>query len=684
MKRVISKFLALALVCSLCIPAYAAGEQYTVSILVNGSTQTTAAVGDEITVTLRLSKNGADTYDLYSMQDYVCFDPDLLQYVEESIQVYTVTNGEQVNELLTASPRALYDLGTGDTNRVFINRTTTSDGVTMESGATLLTFKLKALAQGTAAITHKQVEVFQQSGNPFSVAEETATVTIAQPTQTRTVTASFSGGTEASGSTASISATAGRTITLPENGFTRTGYTFSGWTLSGTTYQPGQSYTLTRSVTFTAAWTAQSASTEPGGDDNTGNNTGNNGGGSDNTGNNSTTPAGSTTGSDSSGNNSGGDSGTVSSASTGPITVTNPDGSTTTTEEDPVTGDVTKTTTSTETGNDGTTTERVVESVTTLQGVTTTIETVRFTAANGTMVKTVTSTAADGATETHTEAVISQQAVSDAAQSGQAVVLPMDLTAVPARAAETAPVVTVTVPETAKKITVEIPVSNVTNTTVALLVHSDGTEEIVKKSIVTDNGCVTLGLTEDVTVKLIDNAKTFADVDNHWAEEDIDFVTARTIFNGDDNGYFLPDVPMTRGMLAQVLYNLENPQVTEGGSLFPDVADDAWYATAIRWAVENGVATGYGDGTFGPEDSITREQLVTMLYRYFGGTTVSGAIDRFPDADQVSSYAVDAMNWAVHAGIIGGTDAGTLSPRATATRAQVATMLQRFMGVLVK
>jgi hypothetical protein len=361
--------------------------------------------------------------------------------------------------------------------------------------------------------------------------------------------------------------------------------------------------------------------------------------------------------------------------------VTNPDGSVTTTVTDQTTGAVTQTTTSSDTADNGTVTERVVESVTNAQGVTTTTETVKATAANGTTATKVTSTAADGSAVTRAEAVVSQQA----AQSGQAVTLPIDLYAVPAKVSDTAPTVTVTVPETAEEITVEIPVSNVTNTTVVLLVNPDGTEEILKKSIVTDDGCVDMGITENVTLKLIDNEKEFVDVGNHWAGDAIDFVAARTIFNGDTAGNFQPDVSMTRGMLAQVLYNLEqNPEAVTTGAIFPDVDSDDWYADAISWASANGVTNGYGNGSFGPDDSITREQLVTMLYRYFGGSTVSGAISRFPDAGQVSSYAVDAMNWAVGAGIITGTSAGTLSPTTTASRAEVATMFQRFLNILVQ
>ena len=113
--------------------------------------------------------------------------------------------------------------------------------------------------------------------------------------------------------------------------------------------------------------------------------------------------------------------------------------------------------------------------------------------------------------------------------------------------------------------------------------------------------------------------------------------------------------------------------------------DDDWYADAVDWAVGAGIIIGYSDGSFRADDTVNREQLAVMLYRYAQSrsmdTTHGGmGILEFPDFDQISDYALEAMDWAVNAGIINGTSTGTLAPAGTATRAQVAVMLQRFLG----
>ena len=144
---------------------------------------------------------------------------------------------------------------------------------------------------------------------------------------------------------------------------------------------------------------------------------------------------------------------------------------------------------------------------------------------------------------------------------------------------------------------------------------------------------------------------------------------------------FAPNASTTRGMIVSVLYRLEgSPEA--GDSTFTDVKAGAYYAKAVAWAAENGIVGGYGDGTFGPNDEITREQLAAILYRYaqFKGYDVSKKADltAYSDYAQVSAYAKDAVAWANAAGILSGTSATTLSPRDHATRAQVAAILVRF------
>ena len=213
---------------------------------------------------------------------------------------------------------------------------------------------------------------------------------------------------------------------------------------------------------------------------------------------------------------------------------------------------------------------------------------------------------------------------------------------------------------------VEIPVRNVTTGTVVAIVHADGTEEIVRTSIVTKNG-VALELTSSATVKVYDNSKFFTDVPAaNWASDAVAFASSRELFNGTGANTFSPNAPMTRQMLMTVLARLDGTD-TSGNA----------YAKGMEWAIRNGVSNGND-----PEGKITREQLATMLWRYAGSPSVSGRMTGFVDADQISGYAEDAMLWATKAGIIGGKGNGQLDPKGYATRAEVAAMLMRYCNTL--
>ena len=137
------------------------------------------------------------------------------------------------------------------------------------------------------------------------------------------------------------------------------------------------------------------------------------------------------------------------------------------------------------------------------------------------------------------------------------------------------------------------------------------------------------------------------------------------MFYGVSETLFSPNTAMTRGMLMTVLAQYDG-QDTSGG--------ENWYDAGVNWAVANGIS----DGTM-PEKSVTREQIVTILYRYAGSPAASGSLD-FPDADSVSGYARDALVWATQNGILTGHDTGLLEPQGQATRAQVAAILMRFCG----
>ena len=225
----------------------------------------------------------------------------------------------------------------------------------------------------------------------------------------------------------------------------------------------------------------------------------------------------------------------------------------------------------------------------------------------------------------------------------------------------------VSVPKSVGSTRVDIPVSKPTGSMVAVIVHPDGTEEIVRGSVVTETG-VALRAEGNVQLKIIDNAKRFNDMADHWAKDAVEFASSRELFNGVGNDAFGPDRSMTRGMVGTVLARLAGAD-TAGG--------ETWYAKGTAWAVENGIS----DGT-NPEQQVTREQLAAMLYRYAGSPAVSGELG-FDDADSISAWAHDAVRWCVDNGILNGVGGNRMTPQDLARRGQVAAMLMRFLQATV-
>ncbi len=164
-----------------------------------------------------------------------------------------------------------------------------------------------------------------------------------------------------------------------------------------------------------------------------------------------------------------------------------------------------------------------------------------------------------------------------------------------------------------------------------------------------------------------------------WYHEAVDYVLRNGLMNGYSHTLFGPDDDLSRAQLAQILYNKEGKPAVMGGIVFTDVAPGAWYAPAITWAAANGIVGGYGNGLFGPDDNITREQLAVMLWRYTGSPAATEKELHFTDADEASGYALEALRWAVENGIINGYGNGRLNPKGLATRAQIAQMLMNFL-----
>ncbi len=264
---------------------------------------------------------------------------------------------------------------------------------------------------------------------------------------------------------------------------------------------------------------------------------------------------------------------------------------------------------------------------------------------------------------------LSQAAVSAARRSNEAVPLP-----IPAVGGLSS-LVKVTLPGASGAVKVKIPVENAAPGLVAVMVNPDGSETVVKKSAVAKDAMV-LTLSGTAAVRLVNNGASFYDVpDSSWAKNAVDFVTARGIFCGTGGGEFSPDGSMTRGMLAVTLYNLEDSPDGRFANAFTDLRDN-WYAKAVNWGAERGIISGYSNGQYRPDDSITREQLAVILWRYAGSPAATNKQLHFADADKASGYALEALRWAEEVGIING---GELMPQEPATRAQAAQMLMNLI-----
>ena len=341
------------------------------------------------------------------------------------------------------------------------------------------------------------------------------------------------------------------------------------------------------------------------------------------------------------GGSSSGGGGSSSSTTTKTDTVTNPDGS------------VTKT----ETKSDGT----VVETTTGKDGSVSKTET----KPDG---SSVTETkAADGSTatvktdkngQTEAKTALSNKAIEDAKRNGEAVKAPVEVEA--SRDSSTAPTVKIELPRNSGDTKVEIPVTNVKPGTVAVIVHPDGTEEIVKSSLPTEDG-IQLTVNGGATVKIVDNAKDFIDTQNHWAKDAIDFVSARELVNGMSATIYAPDASATRAQMWTILARQNDADLSGGAN---------WYEKAQLWSKDKGVS----DGT-NPDGTINRAQMVTMLWRTMGQPAAGGSAS-FADVPADSYYA-QAVAWAIENGITAGVGGGRFDPNSTCTRAQISTFLYR-------
>ena len=279
------------------------------------------------------------------------------------------------------------------------------------------------------------------------------------------------------------------------------------------------------------------------------------------------------------------------------------------------------------------------------------------------------SKAADGSTgtvktdkngQTTAETTLSSKAIEAAKRNGEPVKAPVEVKA--SRDSSTAPTVSIELPKGAGETKVEIPVSNVKPGTVAVLVHPDGTEEILKDSVPTEDG-IRLTVDGGAMVKIVDNSKDFADTRDHWAKDAIDFVSARGLVNGMNDSTYAPNKSTTRAQLWTILARQNDANLNGGNT---------WYESAQNWAKAKGVSDGAN-----PNGTINRAQMVTMLWRAVG-QPVAGGTANFTDVP-TDSYYTQAVAWAVENGITTGVGGGRFDPTATCTRAQIAAFLTRSM-----
>ena len=206
-------------------------------------------------------------------------------------------------------------------------------------------------------------------------------------------------------------------------------------------------------------------------------------------------------------------------------------------------------------------------------------------------------------------------------------------------------------------------------------------------AVIGEDGTVSLSFSHASQFAIViddhSHAMAFTDVgESDWFYDAVAYAYRAGLMDGVGEGLFSPGTPTTRAQLVTILYRLEGQPEVTGDLPFSDVEDGTWYTDAVIWAAANDIVNGIGDNQFGPENTLTREQLVTMLYRYAQNkgydVTASADLSGYPDAGQIQDYAQPAMAWAVAENIIQGMEDGTLKPAGNASRAQIATILMRF------
>ena len=237
----------------------------------------------------------------------------------------------------------------------------------------------------------------------------------------------------------------------------------------------------------------------------------------------------------------------------------------------------------------------------------------------------------------------------------------------------------VDIPHGVKEVWLEFPVEESLPGAVAVAVDEEDKQTVIRQTYLWEDSLV-FPLSADANILLVDKSRTFADVQeaDHWAADAVEFTVAREIFQGVDDTHFAPDGTLTRAMVVTVLWRLIGAPRVDHAMTFEDVGPGTYYLDAVGWAFAQKLVSGYDAKTFAPNDTITREQLAVILWRFAEMADSPRADLDFADADQVSEYAIPALLWATGEHLFPVED-GLLRPRDPATRAETAQLLMNFL-----
>lgn len=237
----------------------------------------------------------------------------------------------------------------------------------------------------------------------------------------------------------------------------------------------------------------------------------------------------------------------------------------------------------------------------------------------------------------------------------------------------------VDIPHGVQEVWLEFPVEDILPGAVAVAVEEEDKQTVIRQTYLWEDSLV-FPLDRDANILLVDKSRTFADVQEagHWAADAVEFTVAREIFQGVDDTHFAPDGTLTRAMVVTVLWRLIGAPQVDHAMTFEDVSPGTYYLDAVGWAFAQKLVSGYDAKTFAPNDTITREQLAVILWRFAEMADAPRADLDFADADQVSEYAIPALLWATGEHLFPVED-GLLRPGDPATRAETAQLLMNFL-----